>query len=140
MDAIFDVVCIEHYETEERYRRVRERATRWFGQDRAKRLLTERIEILESWKGRDARMAPDAFLIDAENKTIVCYEVEDTHPLNPNSIGAYANAWYTLEYVYWDLHLIAYDIYGHPKVIVFPHAELVARRLRMRGSRAKGES
>lgn len=78
-------------------------------------------------------MIPDAFLIDKERRTIVCYEIEDTHPLNPRSIVAYGRVWSTLEYIYWDLHLIAYDPYGHPRCIVYPHAKLVAAEILKRG-------
>ena len=78
--------------------------------------------------------------MDTDNMTVVCYEVEDTHPLNVNSIGTYARAWFTLEYIYWDLHLIAYDIHGHSKPIIFPHAALVARKLRLEKSRSARET
>ena len=38
-----------------------------------------------------------------------------------------------MEYIYWDLHLIAYDPYGHPRRIVYPHAKLVAAEILKRG-------
>jgi hypothetical protein len=106
------------------------RAERRFGKLKARKLLFERSDILQTWQYRDAKFVPDAFLIDKERRTVVCYEVEDYRPLNPFSIGKYAAAWWTLEYIYWDLHLIAYDIFGNPRIIAFPHSEFVARDLR----------
>ena len=60
---------------------------------------------------------------------MVCYEVEDTNPMNPHSLMRYADAWWTLDAIYWDLHLLAYDIYGHPHVIAFPETEFLAHPL-----------
>jgi hypothetical protein len=113
------------------------RAERRFGKLKARKLLFERSEILQTWQHRDAKFVPDAYLIDKEKKTVVCYEVEDHHPLNPFSIGEYAAAWWTLEYIYWDLHLIAYDIFGNPRIIAFPHSEFVADELRATRSRGQ---
>lgn len=102
------------------------RLERRFGKLRTRRVLIEQCDILYSWKHRNSRFVPDAFLLDAENRTIVCYEVEDSHPLNLYSIKKYADAWWTLNYIYWDIHLITYDIYGHPRIILFPEAGFVA--------------
>ena len=92
------------------------RLERRYGKKHARHLLLERCEILESWQHRDATFRPDAFLIDPANWTVVCYEVEDTHPLNPYSIEEYVAAWWCLDYIYWDFHLISYDIYGQHRV------------------------
>ena len=132
LDAIFnDGVEEELFNENYRTRYVR-RLNRWFGKSGAKRLLIKRCEILDCWKNSDSGFVPDAFLIDPENKTIVCYEVEDHHPLNPFSVGRYSNAWWTLEYIYWDLHLIAYDIYGNARVIAFPSSDFLSREVRDR--------
>ena len=132
LDAIFnDGVEEELFDESYRTRYVR-RLNRWFGKSGAKRLLIKRCEILDCWKNRDSGFVPDAFLIDTENKTIVCYEVEDHHPLNPFSVGRYSNAWWTLEYIYWDLHLIEYDIYGNARVIAFPSSDFLSREVRDR--------
>ena len=130
LDAIFDDAVDQNYEDESKALRLRQRLERRFGRRRARKMLISRVEVLESWKNRDGNFVPDAFLIDDENRTVVCYEIEDTHPLNVSSIRAYANAWYTLEYIFWDLHLIAYDIFGHHKIITLPTAELIAINLR----------
>lgn len=106
------------------------RAERRFGKHRARKFLFDRSEVLQTWKNRDAKFVPDAYLIDKSKKTVVCYEVEDHHPLNPFSIGEYAAAWWTLEYIYWDLHLIAYDVFGNPRIIAFPSSEFIAYELR----------
>jgi hypothetical protein len=68
--------------------------------------------------------------VDAPNWTVVCYEIEDTHPLNPSSIAEYAAAWHNLDYIYWDLHLISYDIYGHPRVHLLPVAGVISQQVR----------
>ena len=130
LDAIFDDVLSEHYGDVEYAMKIKNRAIRRFGKKKAIDNIIQRSEILDSWKNRDSRFIPDAYYIDLERKTIVCYEVEDTHPLNPFSIGKYAAAWWTLEYIYWDLHLIAYDIYGNPRIIQLPESEFVARKMR----------
>lgn len=96
------------------------RARQLWGRKRAEQVFVNRCEILETWKNRDGKIVPDAHLIDAERRTIVCYEVEDAHPLNRDSLSAYARAWWTLDYVYWNLHLIAYDICGNARLIRFP--------------------
>lgn len=101
------------------------RARRLWGKQRAERVFANRCEILESWRTRDGKIVPDAHLIDVERRTIVCYEVEDAHPLNRGSLSAYAMAWWTLDYVYWNLHLIAYDICGNARQIQFPETSFV---------------
>lgn len=138
LDAIMmDGIGID-YEDDEYPERLVQRLIRRFGKMKARNILIEKFDILQTWRYRDARMIPDAFYIDVENKTVVCYEVEDYHPLNPFSVSAYAAAWFNLEYIYWDLHLIAYDIYGHPREIVFPEAGCIAElECRRRQSLAK---
>jgi len=118
-DAIFEHAVVEHFDDvdDETYgRRLLDRLNRRYGSKRTRELLVERCDVLNTWRHRDARFRPDGFLVDAEKWTVVCYEIEDTHPMNPNSILEYAAAWWCLDYIYWDLHLISYDIYGHPRV------------------------
>lgn len=115
--AIFDHALVQHFNDDDGYvRRLVARLERRYGKKRTRRLLLDRCDMLKTWRYRDARFRPDALLIDIPNWTVVCYEVEDTHPLNPYSIAEYAAAWHNLDYISWDLHLIAYDIYGHPRV------------------------
>jgi len=117
LDAIFEDGVVSFFDDdEERARRVRQRLERRIGKTRARRLLIERCDILDTWRTRDARFRPDAYLIDAPKRTVVCYEIEDSHPLNPSSIEEYSAAWWNLEFIFWDLHLISYDIYGHHRV------------------------
>lgn len=130
LDAIYFDGVNSGYDDENYSKRLIDRVIRRYGKRVAYRILIKRSEILETWKHRDATMVPDAYLIDEANKTIVCYEVEDSHPLNINSIGGYSAAWWNLEYIYWDLHLIAYDIYGHPRCIHYPEAGFIAREIR----------
>jgi len=73
-------------------------------------------DIVHVFKSR-ARLVPDAYLIDKENKAIVCYEVEDTHPLNDKKILKYTDIFWALDEIYWDLILITYDIFGNTSYI-----------------------
>ncbi len=130
LDAIFFDEVNNDYDDEEYSKKLIERITRRYGKKVAHRTLVARCEILETWRHRDASMVPDAYLVDEANKTLVCYEVEDSHPLSIHSIGAYSGAWWNLEYIFWDLHLIAYDIYGHPRIIHYPEAGFIAREIR----------
>jgi hypothetical protein len=119
LDAIFEHAVVEHFDDvdDEAYgRRLLDRLKRRYGAKRTRELLVDRCDVLNTWRHRDARFRPDAFLVDAPNWTVVCYEIEDTHPLNSRSILEYAAAWWCLDYIYWDLHLISYDIYGHHRV------------------------
>jgi hypothetical protein len=129
LKAIFDDAVRENFFflNDERRKKLLARLERRFGRVRTTEILVEECEILGCWKDRDSRFTPDAYLIDAEKRTVVCFEVEDANHLTPDKIIEYAAGWYTLEYIYWDLHLITYDIYGHPRVIVFPVAEFVAK-------------
>jgi len=131
LNAIFDHALIEHFNDDEEYvRKLIPRLERRYGKKRTRHLLIQRCDILNTWRYRDARFIPDAFLVDAANWTVVCYEVEDTHPMNPSSIAEYAAAWHNLDYIYWDLHLISYDIYGHPRVHLLPVAGVISQQVR----------
>ena len=55
MEALFASACTEHYETEERFQRVCARARAWFGHTSAKQLLTDGVEILESYGSETRR-------------------------------------------------------------------------------------
>lgn len=131
LKAIFRHALLEDFnEDEQRLDNVIARLERRFGKKRAKNILNKRCDVLDTWRTRDSRFIPDAYLIDAPNWTVVCYEVEDTHPLNLNSITEYAAAWWTLDYIYWDLHLISYDIYGHHRVHQLGWAGMIAEQVR----------
>ena len=129
-EAIFRDAVASDYSDPKYVERLIARAESHFGKIKAKKLFTERSEILQSWHHRDVKFVPDAYLIDPDKRTVVCYEVEDHHPLNSFTIGKYADAWWTLEYIYWDLHLIAYDVFGNARIIAFPHSEFIASELR----------
>lgn len=125
LDAILEDACEgKSAEWRKKYRR---RLKRWTGSNHLNNFY-ERFEILASWKQR-YRIVPDAYFIDAENKTVVCFEVEDQHHLTPNKIEHYGGAWNCLEYIYWDLHLISYDIYGNPRLIELPDSSYTASHL-----------
>jgi len=131
LNAIFEHGVAEHFnDDDDRVKKLVPRLERRFGKKRARRLLIDHCDILHTWRHRDARFIPDAFLVDAANWTVVCYEVEDTHPLNPWSIQEYAAAWHNLDYIYWDLHLISYDVYGHPRVHLLPVAGVISQQIR----------
>lgn len=128
-DAIF-YDTVEQEFSDDKYReRYLRRLYRWTGKN-AICHLQKRCEILDTWINRDSQLRPDAYLVDKERCTVVCYEVEDSHPLNPFIIGKYAAAWWTLEYIYWNLHLIAYDIYGNYRIIQFPESRFIAQEVR----------
>lgn len=129
LDAIFDDAVEDEFSDEQYRERFLRRLNRW-AKKNTRRILLDRCEILEMWRKRDCRFVPDAYLIDRDKKTIVCYEVEDRHPLNPFSVGGYGAAWWTLEYIYWDLHLVAYDIYGNSRIVYLPESEFIAREVR----------
>jgi hypothetical protein len=126
LEVIYDDCLADVWEDGKYRARLVARLERRFGKAKARSILVERVDLLNTWRFRDALMIPDAYLVDAANKTVVCYEIEDSHPLNPRSINEYGAAWWNLEYIFWDLHLIAYDIYGHARIIVFPEAHFIA--------------
>jgi hypothetical protein len=128
LDAIFDDALKEEFSDKEYREKFLRRLNRW-AKPSKRRILLERCETLAMWR-RDGCFVPDAYLIDRDKKTVVCYEIEDRHPLNPFSVAGYGAAWWTLEYIYWDLHLIAYDIYGNPRVVDLPESEFIAREVR----------
>jgi hypothetical protein len=130
LDVIYSDGLASQFFDQDHLSRLVSRSNRRFGHKRTRQLLINRCDVLQTWKYRDARFIPDAYLIDEEQKTVVCYEVEDSHPLNIYSIGEYTAAWWNLEYIYWDLHLIAYDVFGNHRVIGFPTSETVAMGLR----------
>jgi hypothetical protein len=76
------------------------------------------MEALESWQDQ-INFVPDAFLIDDNNRIVVCYEVEVGHSLNKSKskLRQYIDAWWILDYQYWDLQLVSYDGYGNPRLI-----------------------
>lgn len=125
LDAITEDAC-EGKSKEWRSKYLR-RLKRWTGPDYQQH-FNNQFEILASWRERFP-IVPDAYLIDAQKKTVVCFEVEDQHHLKLVKVEHYGGAWWCLEYIYWDLHLIAYDIYGNPRVIELPESSLTAKNL-----------
>jgi hypothetical protein len=120
--------------------RLVERVKRRFGPKDWLSVFYRGVSVLSSWNEDVAGFLPDAFLIDEDRKTVVCYEIEDTNPLKPAAIRKYANAWWLLETIYWDLHLIAYDIYGNARSIPFPYAEHIAEHAIERIERKRAEA
>jgi hypothetical protein len=131
LEAIFWDALEEDFETISYARALEARAVRRFGARRARAMLVERSDILRCWRFRDCRLIPDAFLIDTGHRTIVSYEVEDARPLKRGSVARYTDAWWALKYATWDLRLFAYDIYGHPREIRFPQADLYLDRVEL---------
>ena len=66
LDAIFEDALYEDYDDRAHVDKLRFRLIRRFGAKRAREILIERVEILDSWKNRDSSMIPDAFLIDKD--------------------------------------------------------------------------
>jgi hypothetical protein len=125
-NAIFDDALRLHYMNDEPFASaVYARAIRRWGKQSTRIRVGHCCEALITWN--ECKFVPDAYLIDAERASIVCYEIEDTHPINHSSILAYGYAWWALNEIYWDLHLIAYDIYGHARIYRFPEADLIAQ-------------
>ncbi len=125
LKAIVDDACDDvTKEWRDRYLR---RLKRWTGPSYLNHFY-ERFEILASWRERYP-LVPDAYLIDSSKRTVVCFEVEDQHHLNPVKVEHYGGAWWCLEYIFWDLHLISYDIYGNPRIVELPESSLAAKHL-----------
>lgn len=129
LNAIFEDGVGEHFLDEIWAEKLISRAKRRFGSKRTRQLLIHRCDILTTWKYRDANFVPDAYLIDPENKTVVCYEVEDSNHLSLYRIRERASAWWNLEYIYWDFHLITYDIVGNSRIFRFPVVDSIAKLL-----------
>ena len=125
LKAILDDAC-DNVPKEWRDKYLR-RLKRWTGPGYLNHFY-ERFEIPVSWKQRYP-VVPDAYLIDATSKTVVCFEIEDQHHLNPLKVERYGGAWWCLEYIFWDLHLISYDIYGNPRIIELPDSSFAAKVL-----------
>lgn len=87
-------------------------------------------EALDDWQS-SVTLIPDAFLINGQKRTVVCYEIEVGNPLNESKLRRYVDAWWLLDYQYWDLQLISYDGYGNPRDIDLLEIEraLIARRM-----------
>ena len=105
------------------------RLSKWCRKKDQKKHLYRKTDILDSLNIDRVKIVPDGHLIDVKKKTVVCYELEDKHPLNDNSIAKYSKLWWALEYIYWDLHLIAYDVWGNHRIIKFPFTTFAAQEL-----------
>ena len=120
--AIFEDALRDHYGdgAMRRYARVVKRC----GVRRARSLYRSRLDPLVILF--EDRWLPDAYLVDASDGVVVCYEVEDTHHLNRHKIRGYGRLWFALDEMGWDLHLITYDAYGNPRICGFPETDIVA--------------
>ena len=84
-------------------------------------------DVAEMWKRR-CSIVPDAYLIDPVNRTVVCFEIEDTHPLSRNNMQKYVNIWWVLEAIEWDLVMKAYNVCGDCREIDLLRADAVLLR------------
>lgn len=119
-DAIFDDAFFNWFGYLPNDSELFARASRRWGRRRALELVVAKVEELNAW--RSCRFIPDAFLIDSPKRTVVCYEVEDTNPLKQKPLRQYSVGWWALSEIWWDLHLIAYDVYGNHRIISAPEA------------------
>jgi len=55
---------------------------------------------------------PDAWLINEEERTVIWYEVEDTHHLSDKKVCALYHIAFALDYCSWTMGVIVYDRYG----------------------------
>lgn len=69
----------------------------------------EDVDYLKKYLGR----IPDAYLIDEENKTVIWYEVEDTHRLTNNKIYDLYHIHFALDYCFWEMEVVLIDRYGN---------------------------
>jgi hypothetical protein len=131
LTALFDDAVHHIYgDDETKARRVIARAERRFGTARVRKLVKQKSPLLNRLGTPNYKVIPDAYLIDRLNMTIVCYEIEDTNPLKADVLIRYGNLWALLEYFAWDLHLIAYDIYGHHRIVLPFDAGVMAAEIR----------
>lgn len=71
---------------------------------------------------------PDAFLIDRDRKTVVLFEVEDSHPVSEQKMDIYVDLWWVLDWNEWDLVLVTLDRWGN-YLTEFNLASYVAKKL-----------
>jgi hypothetical protein len=133
-DALIDI----YHDDEAKAQAIFRRAIRRFGKKRIEELVRRKSELLRSLAARNCKVIPDAYIVDRQNGTVVCYEIEDTNPLKTDVLIRYSNLWSILEYLAWDLHLIAYDVYGHHRIVLPFDAGIMADAIR-RHKRAKAE-
>lgn len=89
-----------------------------------------------------AGLIPDAYLIDAERKTVVAYEIEDGHITRNEKMERYADLWWAVDNSGWHLGLVFVDRWGN-----YAHAmdvgdfalELVVHQARQSGNPADPE-
>jgi hypothetical protein len=55
---------------------------------------------------------PDLWYIDAEERDIFVYEIEDTCPLTSLKLAKLVDFWWSMDNEGWDVHLTAFDRYG----------------------------
>jgi hypothetical protein len=64
----------------------------------------------EAW---DGGIIPDLWFIDEDCMSVVCIEVEDTNRIGTGKLNQYVRLWWHLDEMYWELHLICSDRWGH---------------------------
>lgn len=57
-------------------------------------------------------LIPDAHIIDAPEKYIICFECEDSHPVKMGKAKKYADLWLCLDAFGWDIGLVRVSPFG----------------------------
>lgn len=57
------------------------------------------------------RIIPDAYLLEAEHKTVYLFEIEDTHPIKPEKLRRLSAIWFRLDCLDWELRVFLLDRY-----------------------------
>jgi len=68
--------------------------------------------IGDDWWPPDLRIIPDAFLIDAETKSVTTFEVEISNSLGDAQYNAYSELWWALDEYEWTLKVVTVDRHG----------------------------
>lgn len=57
------------------------------------------------------RIIPDAYLLEAERRTVYLFEIEDTHLLKPEKLRRLSTIWFRLDCLAWELRILLVDRY-----------------------------
>jgi hypothetical protein len=69
---------------------------------------------------------PDLWDIDAENRNIYLFEIEDTSRLTSLKLSRLVDFWWSMDNEGWDVHVTVFDRYGlHPQCINLQRAAFV---------------
>lgn len=68
----------------------------------------------EAWKDG---LLPDAWLIDPDCMSVICFEVEDSNRLNSAKIDRYVSLWWHLDNFYWEIHLLCVGRWGRIEAV-----------------------